>query len=342
MKADLSYVVGVDAGGSKTLCAVADSAGRVLGLGRAGPGNWQVSGVDGARDSVCASVDSALGAAGVSAAEVRAAYYGMAGADRPADFDRVRELLEPINPWARWSFENDATIALRAEVPAGVGIGVICGSGTNVVGFNAAGERVQIGGFGFAFGDSAGANHIGTFAMRHAWRAVDGRGPATALVPAIERFFGVATLADVIENLYAGSIPWGRLAPLVFAVAEAGDGVARSILIEVGEELALAAGAAWQRLFSPEAASVAAAVAVVAGGSLFQEPSFPLLFDTFRHGLGRRHPGAQVVRLAVPPVLGAVYAALEQLDVKVSEGSAAGYRRSLALLDAREKERMAR
>jgi N-acetylglucosamine kinase-like BadF-type ATPase len=334
----LSYVIGVDAGGSKTLCALADTGGRVLALGRAGPGNWQVSGIEGARQSVRACIEQALAEAGASAGQVLAAYYGMAGADRPADFDRVREVLEPVNPWPRWSFENDATIALRAEVPAGVGIGVICGSGTNVVGFNEDGARVQIGGFGFAFGDSAGANHIGTFAMRHAWRAVDGRGPATALVPAIEEFFGVAALADIIENLYAGSIPWGRLAPLVFTMAEAGDGVARSILVEVGDELALAAGAAWQRLFSTEAAGVP----VVAGGSVFQEPTFPLLFDTFRLGLARRHPGTRVVRLAVPPVLGAVYAALELLGVEVSDSAAASYRRGLGLLNAREKERMAR
>jgi N-acetylglucosamine kinase-like BadF-type ATPase len=262
----------------------------------------------------------------------------MAGADRPADFERVREVLEPISPWSSWSFENDATIALRAEVATGVGIGVICGSGTNVVGFNRRGEKVQIGGFGFAFGDGAGANHIGTLAMRHAWRAADGRGPATSLVPAIEEFFGVEALSDVIENLYAGSIQWGRLAPLAFTAAEQGDAVARSILVEVGEELALAAGAAWRGLFAPDEPEVK----VVAGGSVFQRPSYPLLFDTFRLGLTRRHPGALVARLAVQPVLGAIYGALELLGREVSEEAAAAYRRQLGRLEAAEKEKIVR
>lgn len=314
------------------MCAVADADGNVLSLGRAGPGNWQVPGMDAAREAVRRSVESALAGAGLSARQLEAAYFGMAGADRPADFERVEEVLAPIVQWPRWSFENDATIALLAEVPSGVGIGVICGSGTNVVGFNHAGEKVQIGGFGFAFGDSAGANHIGTLAMRQAWRAVDGRGPETSLVSSIETYLGVGSLIDVIEQLYAGSIPWGQLAPLVFADAESGDEVARSILRQVGEELALAAGAAWRRLFPVDVPGIA----VVAGGSVFQKPSYPLLFDTFERSLRQRHQGADIVRLTVSPVLGAVYGALDLLGRRVSTTLSESYRRQLENLEAKE------
>jgi N-acetylglucosamine kinase-like BadF-type ATPase len=329
----LNLVIGVDAGGSKTLCAVADDTGAVLSLGRGGPGNWQVSGIEGAREAVAASISAALASAGLERGQVRAAYFGMAGADRPADFERVDETLAPIHPWARWSFENDATIALRAEVPTGPGIGVICGSGTNVVGFDDTGGKVQIGGFGFAFGDGAGANHLGTMAMRHAWRGLDGRGSETSLVAALEEFFEVESLTDVVERLYAGSIRWGRLAPLVFTAAEQGDAVARAILVDVGEELAVAAAAAWTRLFGDGAREVT----VVAGGSVFQRPHYPLLFDTFRIRLEQRCPGARVVRLSVPPVLGAVYCALELLGRPVSGRLASEFRANITRLEGEER-----
>lgn len=328
----MSYVIGVDAGGFKTLCAVADVEGRILGLGRAGTGNWQASGISGARDAVRESIETALTGAGIASGQVAAAYFGMAGADRPPDFERVRELLQPICSWPAWSFENDAAIALRSEVPEGPGIGVICGSGTNVIGLSRSGERVQIGGFGFAFGDSAGAGHIGTQAMRHAWRAADGRGPESTLVAEIETYFGLDSLPDVIELLYAGSITWGNLAPLVFSEAERGDQVSRRILIDVGEELALAADAAWRRLFPDDEAEVP----VVAGGSVFQKPTYPLLFDTFSKELKRRHLRARIVRLTVAPVLGAVFGALQLTGEDITSESAASYRAQLEQFEAKE------
>ena len=59
--------------------------------------------------------------------------------------------------WPTWVFENDAKVGLRAVAPDSVGTVAICGGRTNVVGFNEDGETVQIGGFGFEFGDSGGA-----------------------------------------------------------------------------------------------------------------------------------------------------------------------------------------
>lgn len=327
----MSYVLGVDAGGSKTLCAVASTNGEVLALGRAGTGNWQGPGIASAREAVAGSIEQALERAGIRREQVEAAYFGMAGADRPEDFERVRELLAPLIEWPLWAFENDATIALRAEVATGPGIGVICGSGTNVVAIGDSGAKIQVGGFGFAFGDAAGAGHIGMLAMREAWRGIDGRGPATMLGEAICGHFSLARLSDVIELYYAGDISWGELSPLVFTAAQGGDEVARRILAEVGEELAISASAAWRQLFRDGAADIP----VVAGGSVFQKPEFPLLFDTFRSKLESRHPGARVVRLQVPPVLGAIHGALELAGVSLDDELLASYRAKITSLEAK-------
>lgn len=328
----MSYVIGVDAGGSKTLCVVASSEGEVLAVGRAGTGNWQGPGIEKARREVASSIEDALGAAGIDSSRVAAAYFGMAGADRPSDFARVRELLAPLITWPTWGLENDATIALRAQVTSGPGIGVICGSGTNVVGFNDREEKVQVGGFGFPFGDGAGATHIGIMAMRHAWRALDGRGPFTPLADAIVVRLELDRLEDSIELHYADRIDWGGLAPLVFQEAEAGDAVSRAILTEVGEELALAASAAWKRLFDRDDL----VVPVVGGGSVFQRPSYSLLLDTFEVRLLDRHPAAEVLKLSVPPVLGAVHGALELQAGPLAQPVVDRLRREMLRIESQE------
>ena len=85
----MKHVVGVDAGGTKTVALVSDVTGRALGAGRAGPGNFQAVGVELAKAQVGKAVETALGEAGVAAQEVEAVFYGMAGADRPAEIGRA-------------------------------------------------------------------------------------------------------------------------------------------------------------------------------------------------------------------------------------------------------------
>ena len=115
-------LLGVDAGGSTTVAALADETGQVLGMGVAGPGNFQTWGLEAARGEVEKSIALALQNAQAKRGEIAAAYFGMAGADRPRDYELVRQLLEPIvPPQASWAFENDAFLGLWAGTKTGVG-----------------------------------------------------------------------------------------------------------------------------------------------------------------------------------------------------------------------------
>ena len=121
----MDLVLGVDAGATKTLAAVADLAGRIRGWGRAGCGNFQVNGPRAARE-VSRAIRRALVMAEAEHSRVIAAYYGMAGADRPSDFAYIHSFLDPINPAPRWEVENDATIALVAATGRRLAVVVVC------------------------------------------------------------------------------------------------------------------------------------------------------------------------------------------------------------------------
>ena len=80
-------------------------------------------------------------------------------------------------------------------------------------------------------------------------------------------YYQVDDLLDLVDWIYAGkSLNLARLAPLVVEAAAQGDAVAWEILFEVGEELAVSALAAVERLFQP-----GERVEVVAMGSVFQK-----------------------------------------------------------------------
>lgn len=314
----MSYVVGVDAGGTKTLALVSDLAGHVVGAGKAGPGNFQAIGVDLAKGQVKKAIDLALDAAGVTAEDLKVAFYGMAGADRPADFAIIEKFLTEINPAPRMGLENDATIALRAATGDGVGVVAVCGTGTNVIGFNREGRRVQVGGLGYMFGDGAGANHIGMLAVRMATRGQDGRGKPTVLYDMLCEKLHLKNLDDLVERFYPGSderVHVAFLAPLVFEAARRGDEVACDILREVGGELAIAILAALRKLFPPNDA-----VKVVLSGGVFANTDDPVMTATLKGRVLGEFPAAEFILLKDPPVLGAVLLALDLASVEITPG----------------------
>jgi N-acetylglucosamine kinase-like BadF-type ATPase len=61
----VTIALGVDGGGRKTYAIVVDALGTLLGAAAAGPSNWELVGVDGARDTIAGAADHALAEAGV-------------------------------------------------------------------------------------------------------------------------------------------------------------------------------------------------------------------------------------------------------------------------------------
>src|SRR3954464_5718563 len=93
---DLRYYLGVDAGGTKTHALIADQTGQIHGAGRAGTGNWESVGLDGAARSLEQALDGALSSAGLHKADLSAAGYGLAGMDWPSDEMRLLPVLRDL------------------------------------------------------------------------------------------------------------------------------------------------------------------------------------------------------------------------------------------------------
>lgn len=328
----MDLVLGVDAGATKTLAAVADLTGRIRGRGRAGCGNFQVNG-PGAPREVKRAIRRALVAAGADPPRVVAAYYGMAGADRPSDFSYIHSFLEPINPAPRWETENDATVALLAATRRRLGVVVVCGTGFNCLAFTPEGTRLQVGGLGYIFGDFAGAGQIGAEVIRAATRAYDGRGPATVLLDLVREQFGVEDPSDLAAMMYPDAprpLHPAELAPLAFQAAAQGDAVALELLQRSAEEMGLAARVAIARA----GLDALPRIPVVLAGALLQGDPGRLLAPLVTAGVTGAYPQAEVTVLDTEPVLGAVVGALELAGVTVDDEVVATLRASWQTAEA--------
>jgi len=306
----LEYLMGMDAGGTKTLCAVADATGRVVGAGLAGCGNFQVSGRRAASRELERSIGRALRDAGIRGEHVAVAFFGISGADRVQDFQTVREMLIPISPARNMFLENDTFIALRAGTSRGYGLGLISGTGTNAIGYNDKGQRLQVGGWGSPhLGDYGSAHDIAAEAFARAQRGKDGRGPPTILYERLVQALGVDDLVDISERDYFDTyapLDIASFAPMVFDAACDGDAVALGILQKAGYEMSLAALAILRKLFPNEGD-----IPVVLGGSVFQKGRHNGMIRALEQGIRKEFPRVRFHVLAEEPVTGAILGAAD-------------------------------
>jgi N-acetylglucosamine kinase-like BadF-type ATPase len=305
-----SYVIGVDAGATKTEAVVANREGHPVGAGRSGCGNWEVVGERSAAETIFEAIRQALERARVSLSQVRNAHMGLAGLDWPEDEPRLREALAHHLGTLPVTLENDAYLGTRACAPDADGIAVSAGSGVCSSYLGADGEKYLYG----YFAELGGGFPIDQLALQAIIRAEDGRGSKTALSSAVLGATGHESVADLLRALTRTAYTFSPTAirPALFQTAASGDPVAVGIVSTFGRELGLLATNLIRRF-----ALEGAAPFVVASGSLFTRTG-PLLFDVF-HGTVHRADASARIRLnGRPPVAGAVRAALQSWGVHTS------------------------
>jgi N-acetylglucosamine kinase-like BadF-type ATPase len=178
--------------------------------------------------------------ADIGAPDVTAIGLGMAGVDRPGDPEVIEGILARIADFKRIVIANDAETALVGGVGRRHGIVLIAGTGSIAYGVNRHGEARRADGWGYLVGDEGSAHWIGVQGLRSVARARDGRGPATALTPALVSHLGLPDIQMMVTLIYGKSfgVPeLAGLAPLVSQAARQDDGVAQEILREAGRRL---------------------------------------------------------------------------------------------------------
>lgn len=296
------FVLGIDAGGTKTVCLLADEHGSVLAEAR-GPGaNLQAGGELEVEKTLHALMAETLG--GNRSIRPRAICCGMAGVDRPEDTATIRTILTRIGHKADLLVVNDALIALEAGAPGEAGVVIVSGTGSIAYGRDAAGRAARAGGWGHVLGDEGSGYWLGRQALQAVVRASDGRGPGTGLTPRVLAHYGIGRAQELVHSVYGdGAKPpvIAKLGPLVQGAADDDDAVALQIIDTGAAELSAAAR------------SVAATLAldscpIVLAGGMFR--GVPRLHTAVVARIHAILPYATIRQLTEEPAHGAVRLAL--------------------------------
>lgn len=323
------YVLGIDGGGTKTVCFLLNEEGKILSQGQAGASNYQTIGIEAAKQSIEAAITHAIRDFLVQNNQklisIQGLCLGLAGVGRKEDFAVIKDLIEQIkntpNLLINWQLKLDSTliksdtaIALVGGLGHLVGIVVIAGTGSQIFGQNRYGKTKRVGGWGYLLGDEGSGYYIAISGLKAALKSYDGRLGSTQLISAFQQQLNLTTIESLIEVVYRRGWTVSQIADLakiVNQVALTGDKIANEIIDHSIEELVFATTVAIKSLFEPDEA-----VEIVTTGGVFQNMNH--FRSKFIQVLNRVEPTAEVISSRYEPAYGAGILALNSLGYFLS------------------------
>jgi N-acetylglucosamine kinase-like BadF-type ATPase len=298
----MALYLGIDAGGTKTDCALSNGAEL---LGQASGESCKLARVGRARahDNLQSVVQQACEGARVLSREIGHVCIGMSGASLPEAVLWAQNTIRELTPDATIYVAGDHVIAHRAAFGTSHGVLVISGTGSIAYGRNQQGETMRAGGWGPSISDEGSAYWVGREAVAVALQEYD-RGTVDGLLSVIAQCWKIAP-EEVVRVANASEPRFAELAGTITTAAEKGGALAQQIVERAGESLAQLANAVIGRLW-PEGGVVPVALA----GGVLQSSS--IIRNSFREGMKRLRPEAAVSFAYVRPVLGALEIAAQR------------------------------
>lgn len=309
---DKRFLLGIDAGATKTHYALYDRRERTLEVLTGGPANHEsLAGGFAELETVLGEqLGALLNRCGIAAQQVDGAGFGMAGVDTRRQHAIVSDIFRRLG-LSRFSMTNDASLGIWATCPDGAGVCAVNGSGFSVYAMDGAGGEVQVGGLGDLTGDKGGGGYLTDQAVAGVYASLYKGGPETAMTGPLFERLGIARKEEFVEALSDGLYGSGNarllrrdLSRILHQAAAKGDAIARDILISSGREYAAAILGAVDEL--PLLRRKALQVVLV--GSGFLKGECGIAIDTLAEEVSNalRPVGCMFHRLAAPPVLGAL------------------------------------
>ena len=309
----MQYVLGIDAGNTKTVALVAQTDGTIVGFGRSGCGDIHGGGGEPAVNAITEAATRALDMAAGERSGLLATIVSAAGADWPEDFDYLQAGLLQRGWGQPLVVYNDGIGALRAGSPDGTGVVVAVGTGTATAARSPAGQVWHTG----FWQEVQGSVELSRRTLWAVYRAALGIDPPTALTPVVLDFFGVDDAETILHQQTARQgaqpFPRGQLTRLLLDVAEQGDATARRLVLTHGSALGDYALAAARRV-----GIETTPFHLVLTGGVLRHPS-TLLREAIVAQVRMRSPQVRPVTSDFEPAIGALLLAFEWAGVTIEQ-----------------------
>lgn len=295
----MNYVIGVDAGGTKTEAIAYNLDGEVVASFITGFGNL-LNNVEIALSNIEIAIKNIVFELGEEG--LQCIYIGAAGSEVGNNSTLIKEKIKSqIN--AKVEVMNDAEIALKAMLKGEDGILTIAGTGSIAFGIN---NKIssKCGGWGNLLGDEGSGYKIAICAIQRMIKEDEESLPQSKLTKSILEKLQIQSVNDITEFVYSSTKDdIASIAPLVARLGESGDDISIKILTEQGIELAKTVEKLYKKL-NFESCSVALVGGVIRKAKVVREAFEKYLRETIRI--------TEIVDDEISPTKGAYYLYINQ------------------------------
>lgn len=230
----MKYVIGVDAGGTKTEAIAYDVDGNPIARSVQGFGNL-LNDTDLALCNIEKSISEIVSEFCID--NLHGIYVGAAGCEVGNNAELIEKRLKK-RFYTNTKVMNDAEIALRAILKGNDGILTIAGTGSIVFGINN-GFSSKCGGWGNLLGDEGSGYQIVISAIKRMIKEEEENLPQSKLTRAILEYLKIKSVNDITEFVYyVTKDEIASITPVIAKLGREGDEISNKILSEQGIELA--------------------------------------------------------------------------------------------------------
>ena len=272
------YFLGVDGGNTKTDYLLCTVEGEFVDVYRAGTCSHEhfENSYDGMEQAVREQLAVLLDRNNIAVDDIASAGFGLAGADLPSQYVELKKKVEAIG-FKQYGLANDGILGIKGASDSGVGLCVVNGTGTVVLGIDQKGDILQVGGVGPLSCDFAGGTFIRDQIMTKLYQFYYRCGESSIM------FEPILQLLDTKqEDLLTVVSDWNHLnkhtveiIQLAANAALSDDAVAKKIFDDVGENIGQGAAGCINRL------SFSDTVDVVLVGSIWHKVPYEGMLKTF-------------------------------------------------------------
>jgi glucosamine kinase len=297
----MRYFLGLDIGGTKTACVLADEHRR-LSFARAGSAKILRVGEAEAAANLKRVLDAVSQESGVALDRITASCIGTSGAGVPRVVEWLKAQMAML-VGGELTLVGDEIIALDAAFHGGPGVLVIAGTGSNVIGRGRAGNMTGAGGWGPALADEGSGNLLGQQALRNIFSAIN-LGEAPPLLHRLLDSLGLASQEDLVAAANVANFSFAQLMPAIVSAARDGDAIAQKTLQAGGEQLAGLVLSVIRKLGTIEP-GIEDGLAIACTGSVLEHVAE--VHGSMQQSLLRVYPHLQFTAGVVDPLEGALW-----------------------------------
>ncbi len=324
------YVMGIDAGGTKTRAVIGDMLGNIIydktfvGISHNRKSNNFI-------EKVLQKIYThALHKTKLGVEHLELIFLGLSGADTLGDYDRLTMNCLSVFQHERFIIDNDAWIVLRSGTTSGYGAVCISGTGANSGAININNKRSINRSIGFTFGTYGGGLDIAREALHYIFRADELSWKKTSLTEKVLKRFNLKNIEELVSLTYPKRLmtilELGSITLDVFEAAKEQDEVAIQILTKMGKTLGhMTLGNILKLEMENDTFTL------VLGGSVFKGES-PVLINSLKEIVLEKAKNVNIVKSKYPPVIGAYLYALDNIGIVQTESIDSNIRKSLEWL----------